>query len=271
MSVIERSLSATDLVTLPLLKAVELLALARAMVATGNAESAVPTHVRHALDDVDAQTAPLADALSATPRRPAVSLKAADRAEDNAVGALVDVCAAWMRLPEETYPEQVRAARACMEVLRSDGTLDYLTYRPVVEHSEVQTRLDALKARKLDVALRKLGAGAFLDHLAKTHEVYGAVTGATSPVEADDVPAVRATASELAESLRVYVVRVVGMIDRKHPESRERVQRMLKPLNAWSRRSTAANDAHDGNSDTPVQAPVARTEPTPTKTGTDPR
>lgn len=264
----ERPLSATDLVALPQLRSVELLALCGMLLAAANAEASLPAHVRQALDDVDAQRVPLTEALGATPKRPTVSLKAADRAEDNAVGALVDFCASWVRLPEEKFPESVRVARECLAVLRSDDRLDYLTLRPVVEHSEVQRRLDALHARKLDVALRKLGAGAFLDHLAQTHEVYGVVTGATAPLEVDDTPAVRDAATELAETLRVYVVRVVGLIDRKRPETGERVQRLLKPLSTWSRRSTAANDDRD---EVPVDHHPASDPQPPAKTGTDPR
>lgn len=250
----ERSLTTVDLVSLPKMKARELLALARAMVAIASTAKHLPAHVRSALDDVEAELPAMVAALGPTAKKAAVSVKAADRDEDNAVGALVDFVSAWARLPEAKYPEQVGVARACLEVLLDDGKLEYLALKPIVEHSEVQRRIDGLAERKLDVAIRKLGGGAFLDHLAETHAVYGPATGATENLAGGESAVVREASNNLAEALRTYVVRVVGLIDRKRPETRDLVTGLLKPLSSWT--SSASNAANDDADDDPVTPPA---------------
>ncbi len=247
----ERSLTSVGLVALPKMKARELLALVRAIVAIARATKHLPAHVRSALEDIEGEIPAMVAALGPAAKRPAVSLKVADREEDNAVGALVDFVTVWTRLPEAKYPEQVRVGRACLEVLLEGKGLEFLVLKPIVEHSEVQRRIDGLSERGLDAAIRKLGGGVFLDHLAETHEVYGPVTGATGNLPEGESAVVRDASSALIETLRTYVVRVVGLIDRKHPETRDLAAALLQPLSSWTSNASSANDDADEDPVTP--------------------
>ncbi len=252
----ERQVSIGGLVSLPRMKARELLAVARALVALGRAAPHLLPHIEEALDDLEAQLPELAAALGVREKKPAVSVKAADQAEDNAVGALADFAAAWKRLPAADFPREVGVATACLEVIHEGAGLEFLTYKPVVEHSEVQRRLDSLKARKLDAALRKMGGGPFLDHLEKVHAVYGAVAGATERAPQTETPAVRAATTEVAESVRAYVVRVLGMVNRKRPATREQVDALLEPLTRWTATNATADTTSDDASDVQEGVPT---------------
>lgn len=265
----QRQFTASDLVALPRLKARELLAIARALVLHARKVGGMADHVAEALRDVEAQTAPLATELGPPEPRSGVTYKDADRAEVNAMGALVDFVTAWTRLPEDEFPSQVAVGRECLDVLLEGAGLEFLTYKPLVKHSEVQRRLDNLDAHKLDDALRDLGGEAFLKHMMKAHKAYGAVSGATAkPAEADS-PAVRAKAAELADAVKTYVVRAVGTVDRKRPETRDHVDSLLHPLRSWATPTAGAADtttddnAGDGHVTTPVTpaAPVHNAAP----------
>lgn len=263
----ERSLTTVDLVALPKMKGRELLALVRAIVAIARATKHLPAHVRSALEDIEGEIPAMVTALGPAAKRPAVSLKVADREEDNAVGALVDFVTVWTRLPEAKYPEQVRVGRESLEVLLEGKGLEFLVLKPIVEHSEVQRRIDGLAERGLDAEIRKLGGDAFLDHLAETHEVYGPVTGATRNVPEAESAVVRDASSALTETLRTYVVRVVGLIDRKHPETRDLAAALLQPLSSWTSNASGANDV-DAEED-PVTPPAP--SPTPANDATAPQ
>lgn len=220
-------------ITLPRMKAREILAVARILVVLGTADAQLPAHVRAALDDVAALIPALAAALGTTETGPTVSFKVADRAVANAMRALVDYLAAWMRLPADVFASQVDAATRCHGAITEGAGLEFLTYKPVVKHSEVQRKLDALRARGLDVELRALGGGAFLDHLDAVHAAYGVAAGVTVPKAPHEPPTVGSTAAELAEAVRTYVVRALGMVDRKRPATRTRVDALLEPLTNW--------------------------------------
>lgn len=238
----QRDYQFRSLVELPRLRARDLLALARAVVAIARKTHGLPADVAEVVDELEALAPALATSLAATaaPTQRA-DVRAADRAEDNAVGALVDFLTAWTRLPTDAAPE-VAVAKECLGVLLEGGGLEFLTYRPVVEHSEVQRRLDNLEARGLDRAIRKMSGGAFLTHLAAVHEAYGAATGATGPRPDVESPAVREQVDATSEAMKMYVLRVAASVRRARPETQRRADVLLQPLREWSSRGAAPAD-----------------------------
>lgn len=240
----ERQYNPTQLVALPRLKAREALALARALLAVARRHDDLPPSVATALDDLEAAAAALAEALGTRDRKATLSLRDADRVEDNAVGALVDACKAWLRLPPDHAPRHTAAARACLDVMLEDGTLGFLTFKPMVEHSEVQRRLDALVARGVDAELRAVGLGLFLDHLLLAHGDYGDACAASTAPKEEPAEVAPATA-EASESMRAYVVQVVASVDRRRPATQERADALLEPLRTWTSAPAKADVAPD--------------------------
>ncbi len=228
----ERTYTPTDLVSLPRLSAREALALGRALLAIAQRTAGLPNAIREATADLEGAVVALAAAVPAK-RKAAPVLREADRVEDNAVAAVVALLKAWVRLPEGDFPREVGVAARCLDVFLEGGTLDFLTFRPVVEHSEVQRRIESLQAQGLDEALRSLGAGPFVDHLLAAHAAYGVACGITGAVAKDESPALRAATLEVTDSLRAYVVAVVASVSRKKPETAERADELLRPLSEW--------------------------------------
>lgn len=255
----QREFTAGDLISLPRMKARELLAIARALVLRAHGIHGLERPITEALADVEAQRSALSGEMTPEKKGPAIPLKPADLAEGNAVGALVDFAASWTRLPEADFPEEVATGRACVDLFREDGTLEFLKYKPIVKLSEVQRRIETLAARGLDAKIRELGGGAFLEHLERTHENYGlAVSASTSEGEAES-PVIRAQAAALSEAIKTYVIRVVATADRKAPATLTRVNALLTPLRTWTTSASATADTVV--EDTPQPAPQPAPQP----------
>lgn len=251
----ERNFTPTDLVSLPRLSAREAFALGRALLAVVLRTAGLPNVIREAAADLESAIPALAAALPAR-RKSAPVLREADRVEDNAVAAIVALLKAWQRLPKEDYPREVGLAARCLDVFLEGGTLDFLTFRPVVEHAEVQRRIENLQAQGLDRELRKLGAGPFVDHLLAAHAAYGEACGITREVAKDESPALRAATLEVTDSLRAYVVAVVASVSRKKPETAGRADELLRPLSEWV--SAGPSGAAEEEGDEPANDGAAK-------------
>ena len=256
----ERQYNATQLVALPRLKAHELLALARALLAAANHYAGLPGSVVEAIADLEAAATALAAALAPRERAEPVSMREVDRVADNAVAALVDACRAWLRLPREVCPDEGAVAEACVSVFAEDGTLNFLTFKSVVQHSEVQRRIDTLVAKGIDRDLRAIGMGPFVDHLLDAQATYGEACAVNrSPVK-EESPALRAAVDEATDAARTYVVRVVGSVSRRRPETQERADALLEPLRAWTTAApkTQAEDEEPAKDATPTKDAAPR-------------
>jgi hypothetical protein len=255
----ERTYDLSDLVALPRMSAHEALALARTLRAVATRMGELPKGVREALGELENASTALAAALPPKQKPPSI-LREADREEDNAVSTLVAFLRTWLRLPEERFPQEVALARRGLDVLLEGGSLAFLTYRPVVEHSEVQRRIDALRAQGLDRELRSLGAGPFLDHLLAVHAAYGEACAIPRTTATGDTPALRETMNELSDALRAYVVAVVASSSRKKPETVARAEELLHPLRAWVR-STPSNTRDPRPNPDPDPGPPPNDDP----------
>lgn len=181
---------------------------------------------------------------------PVADVRAADREEDNAVGALVDFLEAFARLPARF--ESAAPARAALAILKDAEGLKYLTYKPVVEWSEVETRRKLLEKGGHVETIRALGGGALLQYLDEAHVNYGVATGTTAPVMRAEPASIEEPRAALADAMRTYVARVVSSVSRKKPETRERAQMLLRPLTDW-RSSASVPTAEPAPPGTPIE------------------
>ncbi len=223
------------LVALPTLKARETLAVGRALVAVARQEPGLPSNVTAAADGVATTIDPLARELGPTEAAARPGVRDADRVEDNAYGALVDFVRAFARLPPGEFPQSAQAASVLPVLTDEKQGLGFLTFVPLVEWSEVDTRLKALDARGLAEVVTGLGGGVFLDHLRTSHVAYGLATGGTASLPSDDSPAVRSALDAITVALRYYVVQVVASVHPNAPETAERASKLLRPLTEWQR------------------------------------
>lgn len=233
-----RSFTAVDLVGLPNLDAPSLVALSQALEAAAPLKdehkkpfrSLLPASIQDALTDAaGARDALQTEIDKEPPASPTV--RAADRREDNAMLALVELLGAWARLAGE-IPEG-DAAAATFERVFGKGSTAFINFPVKKEWAVIDGKLKLIDGEQLDEALEKLGAGPMLAHLRAVHLAYGKAIGVTKAAAAKESLQLRAKMEELAEATRTYVVRVVGLRDRKKPETAALVDRLLQPLVAW--------------------------------------
>ncbi len=88
--------------------------------------------------------------------------------------------------------------------------------------------------------MKKLGALPALACLREVHVAYGKAIGATKAAAPIESPQLRDKREELADAVRTYVVRVVGMRNKKKPETIALADRLLQPLIQWQSPEPAA-------------------------------
>jgi hypothetical protein len=169
--------------------------------------------------------------------------RAADRALDDAWGAIQSWLLGWTRLPEKLHP-RVHDARALYTALFPKG-LQFLTYEFKDEWKESQARLDAIADLRYDALLDSLGGRAFLDNITRAHKAYGEalhITGGAGP-DPDDGVQVALDATHMA--LREYVAQVAATVRRSEPESVQVADHLLAPLGERAARVDAAGDVFE--------------------------
>lgn len=236
----KRSYLPEDLVELPVRDTNDTLVLTAQLLTAAQAEDQAPdgkgqTHplpapVASARDDIASERAALEEVSVPEPPRPA-GVRAADKVEDNAVNALHGFLSAFLRLPED-HPQRGEAA-AIFAVFFGDGSLEFITWRPIKEWAEVEKRLKALDAAGLEPRLAALGGKVFLDHLRTAHVAYGRALGITEAPPAEMPANVRERLDALLRAVRIYVVRVGASRDDKHPATLTRAVALLRPLAEW--------------------------------------
>ncbi len=227
-----RTFTPDDLVALPRLDANEAVALAASLGTAAAAEGPLPaalaTPLARVTEAADALTRELGPASVSTGRP---DLHLADRAEDNAVGALEEFLSAWARLPSDV--EGAGVAANLHATLFGDGGLGFLKLKARAEWAQVEARLQQFDDRKLADALASLGGTPFLTHLRAVHERYGVAAGVTQVAQPVDAPKVRAAFDALSTAMRRYVVRVASSVDESSPRSEARAEALLKPITGW--------------------------------------
>jgi len=157
--------------------------------------------------------------------------RAADRALDDAWGALQTWLLGWTRLPDHAHPH-VDDARKLYAGLFPKG-LQFLTLEFKDEWTESKNRLDQIEGHGLDRLLDALGGRAFLTSLRAAHRAYGDALQITGEdPEADAL--VRRALAETHMALREYVAQVAAMVRRNDAASVEAASELLGPLSERS-------------------------------------
>jgi hypothetical protein len=158
--------------------------------------------------------------------------RAADRALDDAWGALQSWLLGWTKLPDDAHPS-VPDARALYAALFPKG-LQFLTLDFKDEWTESQNRIDQILQHKLDAVFRALGGVAFLSALRAAHKNYGEALHITegSSDRPDPDGLVRRSLEHMRMALREYVAQVAATVRRNEPDSVDLATVLLAPLSA---------------------------------------
>jgi hypothetical protein len=168
-----------------------------------------------------------------------------DRILDGCWSGLNDFLTAFTKLPPGS-PEVGEATALQAAILAGGLKFILLTY--VLEWSESEVRLQRIKKNGFDVRVKALGGQVFLDALTKAHQDYGKALGMTTPVATptETPPSIREALDTFAETLREYIVKVMGSVEPDEPETRALADKLLAPLAAWNVRPIAKGTAGPG-------------------------
>jgi len=242
-----RSLDPSNIINLPRLDAHEADSLAASLEAVtlddSNKSLVLPEAVQAALDIVKSDRGALVAILGGPPA-PKPTLRVIDRREDKALRALHDICAVWESLADE-IPEGVIGRELRQRLF--DAGLGFLTYRPIKEWAVVDAKLKAIDEEGLEAKFNAIGAGPILAHARIVHSLYGEVTGATKAKAPPESPQVREKRDTLLDSIRRYVISVLGSVQRNKPATQELADKLLAPLVEWT--SPAPSKAKDKKAD----------------------
>jgi hypothetical protein len=228
-----RPLTPEHLIVLPRLNAASAISLSQALEAAARTQASAlqaPSYVtiQAALQELIADREALQAAVAEAEAQSPSIVREADRREDLAISALHDLLAVWARLTEE-LPQGKVAERVYQRLFGNDG-LSFI-YLPVQEEwAVVDAKLFMIAFEGMDKSLAQLGAQPILELLQGIHAKYGEAIGTLGPAQLAEPPAVRDRREALVASIRLYILRVVGAVDRKNPESSDVVGALLEPL-----------------------------------------
>jgi hypothetical protein len=236
-----RPISADTLVILPRLTAISTARLLQELLSAAAAEKKLPAAIVPDRDDLtqaqEALQVELAKRLTGEGEDTPV-VRAADKVEDNAFGALFDWLSAFARLPANAHPESAKAG-AVLQSVFADG-LSFLTVRPHDEWQEAEIRARLLVEKGHDKTIEQLGGKAFLDEITSAHKAYGKALGITVAKLAPESPAIRVARDNALDVIRSYVLRVAALVRKSDPQTEALAQRLLAPLVNWRDRPAKA-------------------------------
>ncbi len=263
--------SAADLVQLPRLAANGAMALGEQMIAAAKPhKKQLPKGISKALTSLSTTHGTLTDAIrdQVSPAAADSTNKVvADRDLDGCWSGTNDFLTGFTKLPEGT-PEAVEAAEI-KSLLLPDG-LKFILLPYELEWAESATRIKRMTAHKLDVRIKALGGGVFIDALTKAHNAYGLALGMTAPL-ADappPPPSLREALDRFSAALRSYVVKVSGSVDDDEPETQALADKLLAPLALWdvgpvAKGGGGSTGGDKGEPEGTPGKPGAPSEPTP--------
>ncbi len=240
-----RSFRPQDFIQLPPLSEAGTLTLIDELEAAAKAAPKLPSAVYTSLGRVLEVSADLKKSIAqreksgsdADPRA-----RAADRALDDAWGALQSWLLGWTKLPDRAH-EKVIEARGLYKMLFPKG-LQFLTLDFKNEWKESQERLDVIASQRQDDLFAALGGAAFLNTIARAHRAYGDalhITGAST--EPDSL--VRKSLDTIHMALREYVAQVAATVRRTENDTVDLAAQLLAPLSARSLTEPEAVDMDD--------------------------
>lgn len=225
-----RSFTAFDLIRLPRLDAANLHSLARGVLAAAEGQT-LSESAKEALDDVVIAADALRDILKTkSDEDTGPSAREADANLDAAWSAIFDFLTAWSKLRDEP---KANIAAEIRERLYPDG-LKFTKVQFTKQWTESDWRLSLIKDDGLITTFDALGGRVFVDSLERAHRVYGDVLGLSKaqpdPVEEERL---RDRASQLANTLRSYILYVSAMVRKNDPASQALVDKLLAPVATW--------------------------------------
>ena len=158
--------------------------------------------------------------------------RAADRALDDAWGALQSWLLGWTKLPDDAHAT-IPDARSLYQAMFPKG-LQFLTLDFKDEWTESQNRIDQIAQYKLDAVIASLGGQAFLDTVKRAHKIYGEALHITqgSTNEPDPDHLVRRALETTHMALREYVAQIAATVRRNEKSSVDLAAILLAPLSA---------------------------------------
>lgn len=232
-----RTLTPADFVTLPNLTALEAHTLAQALVAVALAKDAHGKPVHKLNDVVKAAIDEIVDAMKAlvaVAHLPAAEpvVRQVDIRIDRILSAMHQILGGWEKLEEELALGETAAA--LQGQLFAEG-LQFTQIAPREEWAAIEQRLTAIKRDGLEQKLDSLGLLPVLKLLREVHVEYGKVTGATGETARENAQ-VRVLRLALLQTMREYVMAVMGSVIRKKPETQALADALLAPLAQWTPR-----------------------------------
>lgn len=233
--------TASEVIQLPRLTAVGAMALGEQLLTAAKPEKKqLPKSIARALAALASRHDELARAL-----RDQVSLPGEGEASEDAVqcdrildscwSGLMDFLTAFTKLPPGT-PEAAEASALRSAIFPKEG-LKFIQLTYVLQWSESEVRLQRIRKNGLDARIEALGGKRFLSALEAAHVAYGKALGVTAPAATATVeapPSVREALDAFAEALRVYVIKVMGLVEPDEPETQALADKLLAPLASWS-------------------------------------
>jgi hypothetical protein len=202
--------------------------LAQWLESAAKVHSNLPDTVTEALREMASDRA--ATLLMLGTRKDAVDERAVqelDVVEDAAWGVVRDWLEAWSRLPPEV-PQSSRARDALLAIFAEEG-LGFTELPFEDERAAGDAKLRVVEEQKLETVFRYLGGQPILEHLRSTHARYAAALDEAH----DAAPGLREARDKLVDAIQIYVVRVLGCIERGKPDTLSRAQALLKPIVEW--------------------------------------
>lgn len=175
--------------------------------------------------------------------------RAADRALDDAWGALQSWLLGWTKLPDGAHGS-IPDARALYAALFPKG-LQFLTLDFKDEWTESQNRIDQIQQHNLDAVFRALGGVAFLAALRSAHKNYGEALHITegSSNQPDPDGLVRRSLEHTRMALREYVAQVAATVRRNEQDSTDLATVLLAPLSARMTGDAASENQGESQGD----------------------
>ena len=224
-----------DFIHLPSLGEAGTLTLVDELIEVAQATPKVPSHVTASIARLLESIEETKKAIASRERagsRLDPRARAADRALDDAWGALQSWLLGWTKLPDDSHPS-VSDARALYAALFPKG-LQFLTLDFKDEWTESQNRIDQIVQHKLDAVFRTLGGVPFLATLRAAHKNYGEALHITegSSNQPDPDGLVRRALGNTRMALREYVAQVAATVRQNEPHSLDLAAVLLAPLSA---------------------------------------
>lgn len=224
-----------DFIHLPPLGEAGTLNLVEELIEVAHRTPKVPSHVTASLSRLLEAIEETKKAIAARERagsRLDPRARAADRALDDAWGALQSWLLGWTKLPDDAHAS-IPDARALYAALFPKG-LQFLTLDFKDEWTESQNRIDQIQHHNLDAVFRALGGVPFLATLRAAHKNYGEALHITegSSNQPDPDGNVRLSLENTRMALREYVAQVAATVRRNEQHSVDLATVLLAPLTA---------------------------------------